>query len=45
MQPETSDNSDLIYGLDDRPSRNAPPRQPQGGGNSSPDLDDEIPFA
>ena len=33
------------YGLDDRPSRNAPPRQPQGGGNSSPDLDDEIPFA
>jgi len=32
------------YGLDDRPSRNVPPRQPQDGGNSGGDLDDEVPF-
>ncbi|CDG38913.1 MULTISPECIES: single-stranded DNA-binding protein [Asaia] len=32
------------FSLDDRPSRNAPPRQPQETGNSGSDLDDEIPF-
>lgn len=31
-------------GLDDRPSRNAPARQPQENSNSGADLDDEIPF-
>ncbi|WP_336764427.1 single-stranded DNA-binding protein [Asaia sp. VD9] len=32
------------FGLDDRPSRNAPPRQSQETSNSGSDLDDEIPF-